>query len=74
MINHPNVIRAYFKWEVKNGSPRRVLVIETDLELDSEKPEFDSSELDDLVDRAEGEMKERQTVIDRVDVIPAAMR
>ena len=71
MLNHPNIIRHYFKWEIVGNTHNRVLVIVTDLELDAENPGFDSSTFDDVVNLAVEESKRLQATVDRVDILPA---
>lgn len=58
------------KWEYKDGSPRLVLVIETDLALSPNDPKFDSGTLDDLIDHFMEEFRNPHTPFDRVDIVP----
>lgn len=71
MISHPHVTKAWIKWEVNERSPQQVLVIETSLELDSQKEGFNSSELDDLVEFATKEFDRRKEILGRIDIVPA---
>jgi hypothetical protein len=49
MMRHPNVRRHWYKWEIEGaGLPRGVLVVETDLTLDPEAPDFQTSALEVL--------------------------
>lgn len=64
----PHVVGANHAISVaKNGSIEQVLVVKTDLPLDSQDPAFDSSALDDVVDAASQEMK-KNTSINRVQI------
>lgn len=71
MISHPDLKKAYIKLESSDGPVKHVLVLETTLELDNQSPAFDSGRLDDLIHFASEEFRKRQTVLERVDLIPA---
>jgi hypothetical protein len=67
---HKNIKRTWLEWEVVDGSPACVLVIETDLDLRPHAPKFDSSELDDLVQSAAEDQEVIGSHFSKVRVVP----
>lgn len=72
MISHPNIIQWWVEWEF-DTSPHAVLVIQTDLDTVPRSANFDSSQLDDMLDQISGQMDQADLVVKHIRIVPREM-
>jgi hypothetical protein len=68
-INHPNAKRTYFTWEGPWDAYHMVLVIETDLHLNPQHPDFDLNAVNTLKGQANRYILTRNRQIDHLRLL-----
>lgn len=68
-ISHPNAKRYWFTLEVADGGMKQIMVVETDLHLNSSHPGHDSGAVDSLLATIQGFMVTEAPHIQNVRIV-----
>ena len=72
-IDHPNAKRVYFVWEgTWTGPHQGVVVVETDLQLNAQHPDFSLDSVQTLLQAVNSEMEQIDRQIDHFRLVSAA--
>lgn len=67
---NPNLKGSWIEWEIINGQPVSILVVETDISTAPGADGIDSSAMEDLIDDAKAKHAHPNFSIERIRVVP----
>ena len=68
--NDRSTLRTWHEWEIRDGERRIILCVETSLELRPGFPDFDSMQLESLVEDAVDMTRTSASPIDAIRIVP----
>jgi len=69
-MEHPNIVSTYINLEAAPSTLKRVLVIETDLAVDSRDPIYDRIKVDELIELSSAFLRQNDAIADSVRIVP----
>ncbi len=65
------VSRTWFEWDIEGKNFTKSLVVEVDFDTDPNSPKFRQSAMDAIVDSANGDLKNENTmIVSRIRIVP----
>ena len=73
-VTSHHIVRSWHEWEIDGRERRIVLVVETELELQPEKIDYDHDLVEELRAAAIARLRATASAIDRIRIVPVRYR